>query len=88
MKELKKNVRNWARAEGCMAENYLANEYVNFSNNYDSDAVIVSEKFQRNNDTEGRGVGAAKTGYYTGPVYQKAHSVVLQNLPSVEPYIE
>lgn len=32
MKELKKYVKNRARPEGCIAKNYLANEYVKFCN--------------------------------------------------------
>ena len=87
MKVLKGYVRNRARPEGCIAENYLADEYVQFCSKYIPQTEGVGEKHERNMDLVGRPLSAATHKRLSEADHEAAHKTVLFNMRSVEPYI-
>jgi ABC-type branched-subunit amino acid transport system ATPase component len=80
MKELKKYVRNRARPEGCIAECYIANEYVKFCKNSDG----TSGRSISNSGP----VGKSTVINLNTVDYWAAHNTVLFNTEQVTPYIQ
>jgi hypothetical protein len=85
---LKKFVKNRARAEGCMAESYLATEYVAFMNRDNSESAVVGERFLRYDDSpQGRPIGASQKFRFFGMNQVTAHKYVLLNSEISRPYV-
>lgn len=87
MKVLKGYVRNRARPEGCIAENYLADEYVQFCSRYIPQNDCIGEKYERNADLVGRPLSVTKYKRLSEIDHEAAHNTLLFNMKSVEPYI-
>ena len=87
-KELKKYVKNKARAEGCMTESYLAKEYVNFINRDDLESSVVGERFLRyDNSREVWSIGASKKYLLYRMDSNSEHRYVLLNSEISHPYV-
>lgn len=94
---LKKYVRNRNRPEGCMAENYIAEEAIEFCSEYLSglDAVgvptsrnMTKEKDKDNTISDGKPIGGITVGDVDDNDLERAHLYVLENTDDVLPYIE
>lgn len=95
MKTLKDYVRNYARPEGCIAENYLVEESVRFFGELLKKSSQFEEKEGRNRDyenddaiLEGRPISTYKTITLTTHEMEAAHLVVLMNMAITEPFLE
>lgn len=96
MKVLKGYVRNRARPEGCIAENYIAEEAVEFCTEYliELEAVgVPKNRNMQNNEEEdtvfdGRPIGGSKLVEVDKLSWEQAHRCVLENTIDVQPYIE
>lgn len=86
MKVCKGYVRNRARPEGCMAENYIAEEAVEFLAELlleDKTAGIPSAR-----DTVDRPASGAHVVSVYGNLFDQAHLCVLQNTNEFRSYFE
>ncbi|CAE6074033.1 unnamed protein product [Arabidopsis arenosa] len=94
MKVLKDFFRNTARPEGCIAECYLAEECIQFCNEFLKKTTNVQEKVDRNTEydnssiLEGRPISAGKTFSLTEMEKKIAHMAVIQNMALVDSYVE
>ncbi|XP_060966688.1 uncharacterized protein LOC133035051 [Cannabis sativa] len=94
MKTLKAYVRNQARPEGCIAESYLADECMNFCNEFIKSTIGLNKKKHRNeewvNDVlfEGRPISRKHDFTMTDEWLEIAHRCVLLNTSIVEPFLE
>ncbi|CAE6010378.1 unnamed protein product [Arabidopsis arenosa] len=94
MKVLKHFVRNTARPEGCIAECYLAEECIQFCNEFLKKTTNVQEKVDRNTEydnssiLEGRPISTGKTFSLTEMEKKIAHMAVIQNMALVDPYVD
>ncbi|XP_062075977.1 uncharacterized protein LOC133780117 [Humulus lupulus] len=94
MKILKDYVRNRARPEGCIAECYLADECVNFCNEFTDHSIELNTKEGRNeewsNDVilEGRPIYRRKEIILTDELLEIAHRYILLNTSVVEPFLK
>lgn len=94
MKVLKGYVRNRARPEGCIAENYLADECVRFCSMYLKKPAEIGVPQSRNEEFEdetilgGRPISKGKPITLSDDLLKIAHRYVLFNNSEVEPYIE
>jgi hypothetical protein len=80
MKELKKYVKNRARPEGCIAESYVANEYVRY-------CTKTAQQMDKETFRSGP-VGKATRKVLGHKDFWAAHTTVLLNTKEVLPYIE
>lgn len=94
MKVLKDFVRNPARPEGCIAEAYLAEECVRFCSEFLKKTTSVEENTDRNAEfesssiLEGRPISAGTSCVLSEKDLNIVHLSVIQNMASVEPYVE
>lgn len=94
MKILKGYVRNRARAEGCIAERYLAEEYAMFCGKYVKKAAQIGSKHGRNEEfenkflLEGHPISGGKLITLSDEMLKIAHRCILFNSSEVQPYIE
>ena len=94
MKILKDCVRNRARPEGCIAECYLADECMNFCDEFIKHTVELKTKKGRNDEwsndvlLEGRPISGKKQVTLTDELLESAHRYILFNTAIVEPFLE
>ncbi|KAG7572280.1 Transposase Tnp1/En/Spm-like [Arabidopsis suecica] len=94
MKVLKHFVRNTARPEGCIAECYLAEECIQFCNEFLKKTTNVQEKVDGNTEydnssiLEGRPISTGKTFSLTEMEKKIAHMAVIQNMALVDPFVD
>lgn len=94
MKVLKDYVRNPARAEGCIAESYLAEECMRFCSAFLKKTTSVEDKLDRNTEYDnksilhGRPISAATVITLSENEKKIAHLAVLQNMATVDNYVE
>lgn len=88
MKTFKGYVRNRARAEGCIAEAYIAEEAVECLVNFEEPTVGVPENGRRMKDTICRPLSGATMITPSTKDLHLAHLCVLQNSTDVVPYFE
>jgi Domain of unknown function (DUF4218) len=90
MKVIKGHVRNRTRPEGCIAEENIAEELVEFFSEYQKSmkTIGIPEDRHENNNGEGIPLSAGTSCELSEEDYLKAHFYVLQNTTEFEPYIE
>ncbi|GJR38518.1 putative transposase-associated domain-containing protein [Tanacetum coccineum] len=91
MKVIKGHVRNRNRPEGCIAEETIAEETIEFFSEYHKTMKTVGippEKHVTNENEDGEPLSAGKSSEVSGEVFQKAHLYVIQNTDEIVPYIE
>ncbi|XP_059624867.1 uncharacterized protein LOC132268136 isoform X2 [Cornus florida] len=94
MKVYKGYVRNKVRAEGCIAEGYLAKECVRFCSEHIKQASEIGVRHSQNEDFEGettvdgRPISKGIPKMMSNDMLEIAHRYVLFNYAEVEPYIE
>lgn len=94
MKVLKDYVKNRARPEGSIAENYLADESLKFCGQYMKHIDAISDKKNRNEgvqeDTivEGSTLLKGRSVLLSESTHKIVHLCVLLNSKEVEPYIQ
>lgn len=94
MKVLKDFVRNPVRPEGCIAESYLAEECVQFCNDFLKKKTRFEPKLDRNVEyesnciVEGRPISAATSITLNEMDKNIAHMAVIHNMAVVDPYVE
>lgn len=87
MKFIKGHVRNKTYPEGCIAEEYIAEETIEFFSEYQKNMKTVGIPQDKHNG-EGKHLSAGKRTEADPDLFNKAHFYVLQNTPEVVPYIE
>lgn len=88
MKTFKGYVRNKARAEGCIAEAYIAEEAVECLVNFEEATVGVPKNGRRMKDATSRPLSGATITTPSMKDLNLAHLCVLQNSTDVMPYFE
>ena len=94
MKVLKDYVKNRARPEGSIAENYLADECLRFCGRYMKQVDAISSKKKRNEAVEDETIVEGSTLLkgcsilLSHSVHKVVHLCVLLNSAEVEPYIQ
>ncbi|KAA0055179.1 uncharacterized protein E6C27_scaffold80G00030 [Cucumis melo var. makuwa] len=94
MKVLKAYVRNRARPEGCIAEDYLADECVNFSSRFFNEQPEFFRKECRNEELEnsvileGHPISVGISITVDDDDLKNAHRYVLFNTTEIEPFVE
>ncbi|KAL6137925.1 hypothetical protein ACLB2K_063214 [Fragaria x ananassa] len=94
MKVLKGYVKNRARPEGSIAENYLADECLRFCGRYMKQVDAISSKKKRNEAVEDETIVEGSTllegcsVLLSHSVHKAVHLCVLLNSAEVEPYIQ
>ena len=91
MKVIKGHVRNRNRPEGCIAEETIAEETIEFFSEYHKTMKTIGippDKHVTNENEDGKPLSAGKTNVLTRDVFQKAHLYVIQNTDEIVPYIE
>ena len=100
MKVIKGHVRNKNRPEGCIAEENVAEETIEFFSQFLKRMDIVGIPPDNHNNcgihkgvdsssiTDGTPVSAAKSVEVSAELFSKAHFFVLQNTSEVLPYIK
>ena len=94
MKVLKDFVRNPARPEGCIAESYLAEEFLQFYSEFLKKTTNVQEKIDRNMEYENNSILdghpiSTGTPITLSEMEKKvAHPAIIQNMAIIEPYVE
>ena len=94
MKIYKGYIRNHVRLEGCIAQCYLVEEYMNFYSGFLSQNVELSypecqnEDFSSDMILEGRPILGETSNTLSNEVLDSAHRYVLFNTTIVEPYLE
>lgn len=94
MKVLKNYVKNRAKLEGSIAENYLADECLRFCGRYMKQVAAVSNKRKRNERVEDETIVKGSTLskgcslQLSDSLHKVVHLCVLLNSEEVVPYIE
>lgn len=90
MKVIKGHVRNKTYPEGCIAEENIAEETIEFLSEYQKNIKTVGIPPEAHNDDndEGNPLSAGKPVKVPSDLYMKAHFFVLQNTKEIEKYIE
>ncbi|GJY01806.1 retrovirus-related pol polyprotein from transposon TNT 1-94 [Tanacetum coccineum] len=91
MKVIKGHVRNKNRPEGCIAEETIAEETIEFFSEYHKTMKTIGiphDKHVTNENEDGKPLSAGKSSEVSGEVFQKAHLYVIQNTDEIVPYIE
>ncbi|GJU57314.1 retrovirus-related pol polyprotein from transposon TNT 1-94 [Tanacetum coccineum] len=91
MKVIKRHVRNRNRPEGCIAEETIAEETIEFFSEYHKTKKTISippDKHVTNENEDEKPLSAGKSSEVSGEVFQKAHLYVIQNTDEIVPYIE
>ena len=98
MKVIKGHVRNKNKPEGCIAEENVVVEIIEYLGEYKRSMKTIGispdkhDAFNNGDDAnlvnEGKPLSAGKLMQVCPEVLSKAHFYVLQNTPEIEPYIE
>jgi hypothetical protein len=91
MKVIKGHVRNRNRPEGCIAEETIAEETIEFFSEYHKTMKTIgipADKHVTNEDEDGKPLSAGKPSEVSRESFQKAHLYVIQNTDEIQPYIE
>ncbi|PKA50772.1 hypothetical protein AXF42_Ash017651 [Apostasia shenzhenica] len=89
MKILKGYVRNRYRPEACMIENYVAEEAVEFCNEYLHNINPIGVPIDHTTvDKYGRGITSGKSNVVDINMLRQAHLYILRNSVVVDSYIE
>jgi hypothetical protein len=93
MKVIKGHVRNKTFPEGCIAEENIAEETIEFFSEYQKNIRTIgipSDKHNTSENDNGDGIplSAGKLVQVSSEHFLKAHFYILQNTPEVVPYIE
>ncbi|XP_022039410.1 uncharacterized protein LOC110942026 [Helianthus annuus] len=93
MKVIKGHVRNKTYPEGCIAEENIAEETIEFFSEYQKNMKTIGippykYKTSENDNGEGNPLSAGKPVLVSPELFLKAHFYVLQNTPEIVPYIE
>ncbi|GJX06299.1 putative transposase-associated domain-containing protein [Tanacetum coccineum] len=91
MKVIKGHVRNRNRPEGCIAEETIAEETIEFFSEYHKTMKTIGippDKHVTNENEDGKPLSADKSSEVSGEVFQKAHLYVIHNTNEIVPYIE
>ncbi|GJT25715.1 hypothetical protein Tco_0895652 [Tanacetum coccineum] len=88
---IKGHVRNRNRPEGCIAEETIVEEIIEFFSEYHITMKTIGippDKHVTNENEDGKPLSADKSSEVSGEVFQKAHLYVIQNTDEIVPYIE
>ncbi|GJV98177.1 putative transposon, En/Spm-like protein [Tanacetum coccineum] len=91
MKVIKGHVRNRNRPEGCIAEETIAEETIEFFSEYHKSMKTIGippDKHETDENEEGKQLSAGKSSEVSAELFQKAHLYVIQNTDEIVPYIE
>ncbi|GKE26941.1 hypothetical protein Tco_1442325, partial [Tanacetum coccineum] len=91
MKVIKGHVRNRNRPEGCIAEETIAEETIEFFSEYHKTMKTIGippDKHVTNENEDEKPLSAGKSSEVSGEVFQKAHLYVIQNIDEIVSYIE
>jgi hypothetical protein len=91
MKILKSYVRNKTHPEGCIAENYIAEEAIEFCSEYQKGLDAIGNplgRYQKSHDKEdvGAPIKGGKSHSINQQLWEQVHRYVLANVPEVQPY--
>ncbi|GJU04997.1 putative transposase-associated domain-containing protein [Tanacetum coccineum] len=91
MKVIKGHVRNRNKPEGCIAEETIAEETIEFFSEYHKSMETIGippGKHETYENEEGKPLSAGKSSEVSAELFQKAHLYVIQNTDEIVPYIE
>ncbi|GJS65017.1 putative transposon, En/Spm-like protein [Tanacetum coccineum] len=91
MKVIKGHVRNKNKPEGCIAEETIAEETIEFFSEYHKSMETIGippDKHETYENEEGKPLSAGKSSEVSAELFQKAHLYVIQNTDEIVPYIE
>ncbi|GJU54466.1 putative transposon, En/Spm-like protein [Tanacetum coccineum] len=91
MKVIKGHVRNRNKPEGCIAEETIAEETIEFFSEYHKSMETIGippDKHETYENEEGKPLSAGKSSEVSAELFQKAHLYVIQNTDEIVPYIE
>ena len=91
MKVIKGHVRNRNRPEGCIAEETIAEETIEFFSEFQKSMKTIGippDKHETDENEDGKPLSAGKPSEVSAELSQKAHLCVIQNTDEIVPYIE
>ncbi|KAK9049303.1 hypothetical protein SSX86_031729 [Deinandra increscens subsp. villosa] len=94
MKVIKGHVRNKNKPEGCIAEQNVAEETIEFLSEFQKKLTTIGLPPDRHNNDiiegnrDGNPLSAGKPTEVSSDIFMKAHFFVMQNTSEVEPYID
>ncbi|GKC97064.1 putative transposase-associated domain-containing protein [Tanacetum coccineum] len=91
MKVIKGHVRNRNKPEGCIAEETIAEETIEFFSEYHKSMETIGippDKHETNENEEGKPLSTGKSSEVSAELFQKAHLYVIHNTDEIVPYIE
>ncbi|GJQ92772.1 putative transposon, En/Spm-like protein [Tanacetum coccineum] len=91
MKVIKGHVRNRNKPEGCIAEETIEEETIEFFSEYHKSVETISippDKHETYENEEGKPLSAGKSSEVYAQLFQKAHLYVIHNTDEIVPYIE
>ncbi|GJU13322.1 putative transposon, En/Spm-like protein [Tanacetum coccineum] len=91
MKVIKGHVRNRNKPEGCIAEETIAEETIEFFSEYHKSMETIGippDKHKTDENEEGKPLSADKSSEVSVELFQKAHLYVIQNTNEIVSYIE
>ena len=91
MKVIKGHVRNRTSPEGCIAEETIAEETIEFFSAYHKSMETIGlprDKHETDENEDGKPMSAGKSSQVSADLFQKAHLYIIQNTDEMAPYIE
>ncbi|GKD22422.1 putative transposon, En/Spm-like protein [Tanacetum coccineum] len=91
MKVIKGHVRNRNKPEGCIAEETIMEETIEFFSEYHKSMETIGippGKHETYENEEGKPLSAGKSSEVSAELFQKAHLYVIQNTDEIVPYID
>lgn len=91
MKDIKGHVRNRFRPEGCIAEETIAQETIQFLADYKRSMLtngIPYDEHEMDADEDGEPVLPGRPSEVSKELWEQAHLCVLLNIDEITPYIE
>ncbi|GJY19766.1 retrovirus-related pol polyprotein from transposon TNT 1-94 [Tanacetum coccineum] len=91
IKVIKGHVQNRNKPEGCIAEETIAEETIEFFSEYHKSMETIGippDKHETYENEEGKPLSAKKTSEVSAELFQKAHLYVIHNTDEIVPYIE
>nr|GEW27228.1 hypothetical protein [Tanacetum cinerariifolium] len=91
MKVIKGHVRNKNRLEGCIAEETITEEIIEFFGEYHKSMKtigITPDKLETDENEEGKPLLAGKSSEVSAELFLKANLYVIQNIDEIVPYIK
>ncbi|GJY01076.1 putative transposase-associated domain-containing protein [Tanacetum coccineum] len=85
------HVRNRNKPEGCIAEETIAEETIEFFSEYHKTMETIgipTDKHETDENKEGKTLSAGKSSEVSAELFQKAHLYVIHNTDELVPYIE